>query len=53
MVDCVINACPLNPLNMSAMGTVPILPLPLGLTVAFLNNLNVLLSGGVAAAGFK
>lgn len=47
-----------NPLNMSAMGTVPIRPLPLAHTVAFLNNLNVLLSaaaaaGGGAAARFK
>ncbi len=47
------NACRSNPLNMSAMGTVPILPLPLALTVAFLNNLNVLLNGGGAVAGFK
>lgn len=52
MVVCVRNACRSNPLNMSAVGTVPILPLPLALTVSFLNNLNVLLSGG-AAAGFK
>lgn len=39
-------------LNMSAVGPVSILPVPLALTVAFLNNPNVLLSGGVAA-GFK
>ena len=51
---CVINACRSNPLNMSAAGTVPNLPLPLALTVAFLNNLNVLLlSTAAAAACFK
>lgn len=51
MVACVINACRSNPLNMSAMGTVPSFPLLPSSRSCFLNNLKELLSG--AAVGFK
>lgn len=51
MVACAMNACRSNPLNMTAVGSVPILPLRLAVTVALLNNQKELLSA--AAAGFK